>query len=173
MTQAFPAIRLLKSLTVTEKTSSNPRVLVVEVVLESYTGPVTCLGEIHYFLGNPSFSELRWYDWDCIGHNIIIRRARQALSSNNDPDYACHTQGIALVLQHWVKRYRLDINQIPNPEVRTRVNQLLAQDDSSAASLSSCLIFPQPGYMTWCLKCQKTRKSQPIFCAAMEHWICT
>ncbi|MGC9398925.1 MAG: hypothetical protein ACP5HM_07290 [Anaerolineae bacterium] len=111
-----------------ERTVSNPRVLIIEVVVESYSGPVTCQGEVGYFKGDPSNQWLRWYDWNCIGHWMVIEDARSALFWDEGQALAlCDTriEDAALVLRWWVENGWVEVDQIRHPGIRTRVVYLL------------------------------------------------
>lgn len=104
----------------------NPRTLVVEVVIESYPEPVTCRGEIRHFRGDPSYSDLGWSRWECVGHWLLVERARNALRSGEGPS-PCQAQikDAALVLHRWVENGWVSVDQIRRPEIRMQVERLL------------------------------------------------
>jgi len=111
-----------------ERTVSNPRVLTIEVVMESYSGPVTCQGEVGYFKGDPSNQWIRWYDWTCIGHWMLIEDARSVLFWNWDQGPAlCDTriEDTAFVLRRWIENGWVEIDQIRHPGIRARVVYLV------------------------------------------------
>lgn len=111
-----------------ERTVSNPRVLVIEVVMESYSEPVTCHGEVGYFKGDPSNQWLSWYDWTCIGHWMLVESARSALFWDWDQGPAlCDAQieDTAFVLKRWVENGWVKIDQIRHPDIRARVAYLV------------------------------------------------
>ncbi len=111
-----------------ERTPSNPRILTIEVVMESYSGPVTCQGEIGYFKGDPSHQWLSWYDWTCIGHWMLVEDARNALFWNWDQGPTlCDTriEDTAFVLKRWVENGWVRIDQIRHPTIRARVAYLV------------------------------------------------
>lgn len=125
----FPGYSMIKVLERRgERMVSNPRILTIEVVMESYSRPVTCQGEVGYFKGDPSNLWLGWYDWSCIGHWMIVEAARNALFLDWDqgPDL-CDTQieDAALVLRRWVENGWIKIDQIRHPGIRARVVYLL------------------------------------------------
>lgn len=122
----YSAIRVLERKG--EGTVSNPRVLTIEVVMESYSGPVTCQGEIGYFKGDPSNQWLSWYEWECIGHWMLVQDARSALFWDwGQGPTLCDTriEDTALILKRWVENGWVEIDQIRHPEIRARVAYLV------------------------------------------------
>ncbi|MCX7681843.1 MAG: hypothetical protein N2508_07765 [Anaerolineae bacterium] len=125
----YSAIRILERRG--ERTVEHPRVLVVEVVMENYSGQVTCQGEANYIKGDPSFLSFGWYDWACTGHSMLVAGARQALFEDTDQSPAhcdVYIEDIALVLKRWVESGWIDIDQIRTPSVRARVSYLIEHD---------------------------------------------
>jgi hypothetical protein len=120
----YSSIKVIKR--IGEGTVENPRVLIIEVALESYDDPLTCRGEIRYIRGDPSFRDLRWYDWTCISHWNLLEIAWDVLLYDEGPTF-CQTQieDVALVLEHWVEKGCVNIDQIRRSEVREQVDYLL------------------------------------------------
>lgn len=106
------------------------RGIALEVLLESYTGPVHCWGEIYYRHGDPSVHALRWYDWACIGHWIVVEHARGALEHDygsfpyNFP-FCSREVFTAFTLERWVVEGWIRIDQILWPEMREKVRQVM------------------------------------------------
>jgi len=108
---------------------ADPKILKIEVVMESYDGAVTCQGEIRYFRADPSYYGLGWYDWVCVNHWLLVEYAREALQSGAGPPLCpAQVEGTALVLRRWVTNGWIDVNQIQRFEVRTQVVHLLDAD---------------------------------------------
>ncbi len=104
------------------------RVITLEVVLESYTGPVNCRGEIYYRHGDPSVRALRWYDWACIGHWIVVGNARDALDDISFPcdfPFCSRYEFAALTLKRWVENGWIRVDQIRWLLMRERVHILV------------------------------------------------
>jgi|GEM_PF-1398972 len=124
----FPGYSAIRVLARTgERTVSSPRVLIVEVVMESYSGPVTCQGEIRYFRGDPSNQWLGWYDWTCIGHWMLVEDARSTLFGDwGQGPTLCDTriEDTAFVLKRWMENGWIKIDQIRHPDIRARVAYL-------------------------------------------------
>ncbi len=127
----YSAIRVLERRG--ERTISNPRVLTIEVVMESYSEPVTCQGEIRYFKGDPSNQWLGWYDWMCIGHWMLVEDARSALFWDwNQGPTLCDTriEDTALVLKRWIENSWVEVDQIRHLGIRARVVYLIENNVS-------------------------------------------
>jgi|YNPNPStandDraft_1061719.scaffolds.fasta_scaffold29637_3 hypothetical protein len=125
----FPGYSAIKILIAKgERTVVNPRVLTIEVVMESYLGPVTCQGEIGYFKGDPSNQWLGWYDQTCIGHWMAVEDARSALfwDWGQGPTLCdARIEDTAFVLKRWIENGWIKIDQIRHPDIRARVAYLV------------------------------------------------
>lgn len=164
-----------------EHTIRNPRILVVEVVIESYPESVTCQGEIHYFRADPSYREFGWYNWECVGHWILVERARSALRSGEGPS-PCQAQikDTALVLERWVENGWVSVDQIHRSEIRRQVERLLEGDvlpmnepimlfDVSEAQVHDLVpeLLEQEKVPTYVLRCDGTLE---LFLRGGERW---
>ncbi len=104
----------------------NPRFVVVEATLESYPEPVTCRAQIRYVRGDPSITWIGWDSWECVGHQLLVWRAREALSSGMSRE-PCRTviEDAALVLYRWVAEGWIAVDEIRYSPVRKEVERLL------------------------------------------------
>lgn len=106
-----------------------PRVLQVEVELESYPRTVTCAGEILWREGDPMFLGITWQTLECAGHNRYIELAQEALRSGGLEGAECHTGRIAHLLARWLDLGLIDLDDLPWPETRARLTELAADPD--------------------------------------------
>jgi len=128
-----------------ERDVSNPRLLTIEVVMESYPESVVCRGEISYFRSDPSFLDVRWHDLECIGQYMLIQGARYYLRhSEAGPAPHCHAENIALVLTRWVEEDWIELSDIQDTKIRSRVNQLLQDISSLPTDFPSASLFQVP-----------------------------
>jgi len=128
----YSSVKILKSVG-TGKNIADPKVLNLEVVMESYAGPVTCQGKIRYFQADPSFRELGWYDWTCINHWVLIEDARKALRLSAGPaPCQAHIETTALILKRWMEKGWVEADHIPTDAMRMQVMRLLDTDTAMA-----------------------------------------
>jgi hypothetical protein len=109
-----------------EGTGISPRVLTLQVTMESYPDSVVCEGELVYFHSDPSYREMRWYTLEGIGHWLLVEEARYQLKYDGYPYWP---EPVALVLKRWIEKGFINIDDITNPGMRRQIDYFMDPAD--------------------------------------------
>jgi hypothetical protein len=105
-----------------ENTGISPRVLTLQVTIESYPDSVVCEGELVHFRGDPSYREMRWYSLESIGHWLLVEEARYHLKY---AVYPYRSEPVALLLKRWIEKGFIKLDDITNPGMRRQVDYFM------------------------------------------------
>ncbi|WP_322507053.1 hypothetical protein [Anaerolinea sp.] len=100
----------------------DPRLLTLQVVMDTGSKPTSCEGKLKMFISDPSYFSFTWNTLDCVGQNLLIRWAQHAIES--EQNYDCHREEIASLLAYWVQNEKLAMDQITDWNLHSVVERI-------------------------------------------------
>jgi len=100
----------------------DPRLLTLQVVMDTGSKPTLCEGKLKMFISDPSYFSFTWNTLECVGQNLLIRWAQHAIES--ELHYDCHQEEVASLLAYWVQSKKLAIDRITDGKWHSMVERI-------------------------------------------------
>ena len=109
-------------------TPENPRVLTIQVTMNSYPNSVVCEGELVFFYNDPSYLEIEWYTLEGVGHSLLVQWASQSLKY-----WGPQEEMVSLLLKRWIDNGLIELDDIMSESVRLQVKSWIEDPASEPA----------------------------------------
>jgi len=104
----------------------DPRILTLQVSLNTGRKPELCEGKLMFFISDPSFLSINWNTLHCTLQVLLVRMAQTAIKGS--PNTTCHQEKVASLLTYWVQNHEISIDKIMNQTINSLVKNSLREN---------------------------------------------